>query len=152
VEVARDLARERPLVKTADFVVRRRPYPLERAEAYEHLLVSADGRILECSSSNFHGVRGGELFTSAGGALEGITQKILLRLALDRGIRVRREHVRLAEVGTFDETFLTSSIRGVVPVVDVAGTKIGGGVPGPTTGLLRDAYEAFAEREAVPAV
>lgn len=152
VEIARDLARERPLVKTADFVLRRRPYPLERAEAYEHLLVSSDGRILECSSSNFHGVRGGELFSAAGGALEGITQKILLRLAAHLGIRVRREHVRIAELGSFDETFLTSSIRGVVPVVDVAGTKIGGGDPGPVTTELRRAYEAYAEREAVPAV
>jgi len=152
VEVARDLARERPLVKTADFVLRRRPYPLERAEAYEHLLVSADGRILECSSSNFHGVRGGELFTAAGGALEGITQKILLRLAAELEIPVRREHVRLAEVGKLDEALLTSSIRGVVPIVDVAGTKIGSGAPAAVTAKLRKAYETFAEREARPAV
>lgn len=152
VEIARDLARHQPLVKTADFVLRRRPYPLERAEAYEHLLVSPDGRILECSSSNFHGVRGGELFTAAGGALEGITQKILLRLAADLGIRVRREHVRLAEIGSLDEAFLTSSIRGLVPVVDVAGTQVGSGVPGEITTDLRRAYEAFAQREAKPAI
>jgi len=152
VEVARELAREQPLVKTADFVVRRRPYPLERAEAYEHLLVSADGRILECSSSNFHGVRGGELFTAAGGALEGITQKIVVRIAAELGIRIRSEHVRLAEVGALDEAFLTSSTRGIVPVVDVAGAKIGLGTPGAVTAKLRRAYEAFAEREAKPAV
>ena len=152
VEVARDLARARPLVKTADFVIRRRPFPLERAEAYEHLLVSPDGRILECSSSNFHGVRAGDLFSAAGGALEGITQKVLLRLASELGVHVRREHVRLADVGTLDETFLTSSIRGVVPVVDVAGTKIGAGAPGPITTKLRRAYDAYAERNAAPAV
>ena len=152
VEIARDLARERPLVKTADFVIRRRPFPLERAEAYEHLLLSPDGRILECSSSNFHGVRAGELFSAAGGALEGITQKILLRLASELGILVRREHVRIAEIGSLDEAFLTSSIRGVVPVVDVAGTKVGPGLPGATTSKLRHAYEAFAEREAKPAI
>ena len=152
VEIAPQLVREQPLVKTADFVLRRRPFPLESAEAYEHLLVSTDGRILECSSSNFHGVRGGELLTAAGQALEGITQKILLRIAAELGVRVRREHVRVAEVGSIDEAFLTSSTRGLVPIVDVAGTRIGGGSPGPLTARLRRAYDELAEREAAPAV
>jgi branched-subunit amino acid aminotransferase/4-amino-4-deoxychorismate lyase len=148
VEIARELSRAQPLVKKADFVLRRRPYPLERPEAYEHLLVDAEGAILECSSSNFHGVRGGELWTAAGGALEGITQKILLRVGGELGVRVRREHVRVADVGRLDEAFLTSSTRGLVPIVDVAGTRIGGGAPGPITAKLSRAYDELAEREA----
>jgi branched-chain amino acid aminotransferase len=152
VEIARELSRPQPLVKTADFILRRRPYPLESPEAYEHLLVDAEGRILECSSSNFHGVRGGELFSSAGGALEGITQKILLEVAGALGIRVRREHVRVEEVGKLDEAFLTSSTRGLLAIVDVAGTRIGSGSPGPCTQKLSRAYEELAEREAVRAI
>ena len=151
VEIARELTRVQPLVKKADFVLKRRPYPLERPEAYEHLLVDAEGRILECSSSNFHGVRGGELFTAAGGALEGITQKILLRVAGELAVRVRREHVRVADVGALDEAFLTSSTRGLFPIVDGAGTKIGSGVPGSCTAELSRAYDELAEREAVRA-
>jgi branched-subunit amino acid aminotransferase/4-amino-4-deoxychorismate lyase len=156
VEIARDLRREKPLIKTADFVLRRRPFPLERQEAYEHLLVNAEGRILECSSSNFHGVRatssGGELVSGGGGALEGITQKIVLHLAEKLGTPVRRENVRIDELSTLDEAFLTSSTRGLVPIVSVAGSSIGTGAPGPLTAQLRAAYEAFAEREAVPAI
>lgn len=164
VEIARDLRREKPLIKTADFVLRRRPYPLERQEAYEHLLVDAEGRILECSSSNFHGVRaaasatasatpsGGELVSGGGGALEGITQKVVLHLAEKIGIPVRREHVRVDELSTLGEAFLTSSTRGLVPIVSVAGSSIGTGAPGPHTARLRAAYEAFADREAVPAI
>ena len=151
VEVARELHRDRPLIKTADFVVRRRPLPLERQDAYEHLLVDGSGRILECSSSNFHAIRGGVLFTAAGGALEGITQKFVLRVAGELGIEIRREHVREDEIARVDEAFLTSSTRGIVPVVDVAGTKIGSGRPGPATDRLRRAYDATAEREAARA-
>jgi len=151
VEVARDLTRDQPLVKTAEFVLRRRPYPLERPEAYEHLLVDRDDRILECSSSNFHGVLKGELLSAAGGALEGITQKILLQLAGRLGVPVRRAHVRLDEVHTLDEAFLTSSTRGLVPIVDIAGTSIGSGMPGPLTSRLSRAYNELAEREATPA-
>ncbi len=152
IEIARDLHRERPLIKTADFVVKRRPYPLERQEAYEHLLVDTHGRILECSSSNFHAVRGGELVSAGGGALEGITQKILLHLADRLGIPVHREHVRITQLSTLAEAFLTSSTRGLVPIVNIAGTIVGSGTPGPVTARLRRAYEEFAEREASPAV
>jgi len=151
VEIARELNRDRPLIKTADFVLRRRPYPLERQDAYEHLLVDDQRRILECSSSNFHGIRGGELVSAGGGALEGITQKIVLHLAEEIGIPVRREHVRTDDVGRLQEAFLTSSTRGLVPIVSVAGTRIGSGSPGPLTARLREAYDAFADREALPA-
>lgn len=152
VEVARELHRDQPLIKTADFVVRRRPYPLERQDSYEHLLLDAAGGILECSSANFHAVRDGALWTGSGGALEGITEKVLVRVAADLGVPIRRERVRLADVAKLDEAFLTSSTRGLVPIVDIAGTRIGIGAPGVLWKLLRDAYERFAEREAVPAV
>lgn len=151
VEIARDLRRDRPLIKTADFVVRRRPYPLERQDSYEHLLLDEAGGILECSSSNFHAVRGGALLTGSGGALEGITQKVLLQVAGDLGVPIRRERVLLADLAEIDEAFLTSSTRGLVPIVDVAGTRIGAGRPGPMERKLRDAYDRFADREAVPA-
>lgn len=152
VEIARDLHRDQPLIKTADFVVRRRPYPLERKDSYEHLLVDREGGILECSSANFHAVREGALWTGSGGALEGITQKVLVRVATDLGVPIRRERVGLADVARLDEAFLTSSTRGLVPIVDIAGTKIGAGAPGALYAKLRDGYEQFAEREAVSAV
>lgn len=152
VELAPELHRDQPLIKTAEFVVRRRPYPLERQDAYEHLLVDAEGGILECSSANFHAIRGGALWTGSGGALEGITEKVLLRVAADLGIPIRRERVRLADLARLDEAFLTSSTRGLVPIVDVAGTKIGSGAPGPLWQKLAEAYQRFAQREAVPAV
>ena len=152
VEVARELHREQPLIKTAEFVVRRRPFPLERQDSYEHLLVDERGGILECSSANFHGVRDGALWTGGGGALEGITQKVLIRVATDLDLPVRRERVNLSDVGKLDEAFLTSSTRGLVPIVDVAGTRIGSGAPGAAWKKLREAYERFADREARPAV
>ena len=152
VEIAPGLHRDHPLIKTADFVVRRRPYPLERQDSYEHLLVDAEGGILECSSANFHAVRDGALWTGGGGALEGITEKVLLRVTADLGVPIRRERVLLADVARLDEAFLTSSTRGLVPIVDVAGTRIGNGAPGALWKKLAEAYQRFAEREAVPAV
>jgi branched-chain amino acid aminotransferase len=152
VEVAEELVRATPLVKTTDFVLRRRPYPLESERAYEHLLVDREGHILECSSSNMYAVAGGTLVTAGSGVLEGITRGIVLRLARDAGLALELRAPRLDEVGEWDEAFLSSSTRGLVPVIDVAGARVGAGSPGPWTRRLIDDYERFAEREAVRAL
>lgn len=151
VEVAEHLVRATPLVKTTDFVLRRRPLPLETEQAYEHLLVDREGRILECSSSNFYAVARGTLVTAGSGVLEGITRGIVLRLASASGLALEMRAPRLQEVASWDEAFLSSSTRGLVPVVDVAGTQVGDGHPGPVTQSLIEAYDRLAEREAARA-
>ena len=152
IEVAESLIRDQPRIKTTEFILRRQPYPLNRQDRYEHLLLDDANRILECTSANFFGVSKGGLRTSGPGVLEGITRKIFIRLATELGISVSTDPLPLDAVGELDEAFLTSSTRALVPIVDVAGTRIGNGLPGPVSGRLREAYEAFAELEARPAV
>ena len=152
VEIAESLRRHQPRIKTTEFILRRQPYPLNRQDRYEHLLLDDRQRILECTSANFFGVSKGGLQTSGPGVLEGITRKIFMRLAAELEISVRTEPLAVSSVGELDEAFLTSSTRGLVPIVNVAGTPVGNGRPGPVSRRLREAYEAFAEREARPAV
>lgn len=151
-QVARALARERPRVKTTDFVQRRRPFPLGTREAYEHLMLDGSGRILEGTSSNFFGVQSGALRTAGSGVLEGVTRAILLELAAGLEIPARLEPISLSELNQLDEAFLTSSSRALVPIVEIDGARIGAGRPGPMFRRLLDAYLAYAEREARPAV
>lgn len=152
VEIAEQLVRATPLVKTTDFVLRRRPFPLETQAAYEHLLVDGQGGCLECSSSNFYVVAGGRLVSAGEGVLEGITRGLVLRVARAAGLPVELRIPRLAEAPTWSEALLSSSTRGLVPVVDVAGVRIGDGRPGKWTRLLTRAYDELAEREAVRAL
>jgi branched-chain amino acid aminotransferase len=148
VQWARDLMRDRPLVKTTSFVLRRRPYPLGRQEAFEHLLLDPQRRILEGTSSSFFVVCDDCLLTAGGGVLEGITRAIVLRLADRLGLRARLEAPAAEDVGHWSEAFLTSSTRAVVPVIEVAGERVADGRPGPWTRRLRESYAACAEREA----
>lgn len=148
VEVAEGLARETPLVKTTEFVERRRPYPLETDRAYEHLLLDAGGHVLECSSANVYAICGGRLVTAGSGVLEGITRALVLRIAREEGLEVELRAPHLDEVLTWDEAFLSSSTRALVPIVDVAGVQVGHGRPGPWTQRLTEAYARLAEREA----
>jgi branched-chain amino acid aminotransferase len=148
VQRAPGLVRDRPVVKTTSFVLRRRPYPLGRQEAFESLLLDPAGRVLEGSSSSFFVLREGRLETAGSGVLEGVTRAVVLRLAGQLGLETRLEAPRADGVGGWSEAFLTSSTRAVVPVVEVGGERVGDGRPGPWTRRLRELYAAYAEREA----
>lgn len=146
------LQRARPLIKVASFVLERRPFPLGRRDAYEHLIVDARGRILEGTSSNFLAVQGQRLRLTGEEALQGVTQRIVAALAQEFGLGLVREPLQLSELAEIDEAFLSGSTRGIVPVVAVEEQRIGAGTPGPWTRRLTEAYYRYAREHARPAV
>jgi len=148
VVLARHLRREAPLVKTTEFVHRRRPFPRSTQEEYEGVMLDDGDRILECTSANIGFVQGSRVIAAGDGVLEGITAKVLRRVAPAVGLTWVDRRLPLAEVGSVDEAFLSSSSRGVVPIVRIADTTIGDGKVGARTRALREAYYAFAEKEA----
>lgn len=152
VSVARQLQRRQPLAKTADFVLARRNFPVGRPDTFEYLLLSEDGRILEGSGSNFYAIRAGVLWTAGDGMLEGITRKIVLRLAPQLKIPVHMEAVALADVPHLDEAFMSSSSRGLVPIVAIDGQTVGNGRPGRVTRRLMAAYGDYVAQAIRPAV
>ena len=143
-----DLRRDTPLIKTAAFVVARRPYPLGKPEAFEHLMLDEAGRILEGTSSNFCALVGRTLRLAGDEALQGITQRVLAELARGFGLAVERRPVSLQELPRVDEAFLASSIRGPVPVIAIEETRLGDGRPGPWTRRLVEAYYEHARTHA----
>jgi branched-chain amino acid aminotransferase len=146
------LRREQPLVKVASFVVARRPYPLGRPDAYEHLIADDEGRILEGTSSNFVALQGTRLRLSGERALQGVTQRIVAALARELGLECVVEPLHPSELAEIDEAFLTSSTRGIVPVVALEEQAIGAGRPGSGTLRLMRAYQEHARTHARPAV
>ena len=123
----------------------------KRAGAYESIMCNAEGRVVEGSSSNIFIVKGGKLRTPAlvDGLLDGITRRRVIELAgaLGRGVD-DAAHLAPDDLRSADEAFLTSSVRGVMPVVRVSGQPIGGGQPGSITRDLMDLYSRFLSRVA----
>ena len=115
-------------------------------EPYEWLLCR-EGRILEGASSNFYAVMadGGDrtVYTSAEDVLFGISRSIVLEVAPDI-VPVRLEAPCSDDPGRFAEAFITSASRGIVPVVEIDGTRIGSGTPGAITKQLMERYDVRA--------
>ena len=64
--------------------------------------------------------------------LPGVTRALALELA-----PARTGRLPLAELARADEAFTTSSIREVMPVVELDGAAIGDGRPGPAAARLQ---------------
>jgi branched-chain amino acid aminotransferase len=114
-----------------------------RRGAYEAILCDAVGRITEGGSSNFFVVRGGRCATPplSVGLLEGITRRTVIELCRAAELPVDEVPLWPVDLRRAGEAFITSSVRGIVPVVTVDGQPIGSGKPGPITRRVMALYD-----------
>ena len=141
------MQRREPLVKSAGWVLERRPLEQD-ARDYDVLLADDSGRLLECTSANFFALRNGVLYTASEHILLGVTRRLVLELAAELRIPTRLVAVMREEIATLDEAFLTSSSRGIVPIVEVGDQTVGAGQPGPITQRLVAGYDQMANARA----
>jgi branched-chain amino acid aminotransferase len=120
-----------------------------RMRAYEPILLNARERVAEGATSNVFAVTGGTLITPPleDGILEGITRALVLDLARRDGIPAREESLLPDRLRRADEAFLTSTLKGVVPIRRCDGWPIRHGRPGPVTLRLLGLFEACVQAE-----
>lgn len=149
LKTACGLTRPFPGVKTSDFIPLREAWITAHgdAAAYEHLMLNPDGALLEGTQSNVCYVKDGTVYASPSGILPGVTQRAVLALARENGIEVREEFVLFKDLKGFDESFMTTSVRSVVPISRI--DEIRFAVPGPVTAKLSALYDALSASDAV---
>lgn len=126
-------------IKTTSYAVNMAS--LREAEARgadDAIWVAVDGTLLEAPTSNVVWVSGGRAATppSEAGLLRGVTLAALRTVA-----EVDERPGTLDELLGADEVMLTSSVRGVAPVLSIDGKPVGDGTVGPVTAAMRRAYE-----------
>lgn len=106
------------------------------------LFLDTAGHLAEAAASNLFVVVGGEVLTPplSCGVLPGITRAAVLRLAARRGWTALERALAPKSLGRATEAFLTSSLREIVPLVEVAGRAVGTGQPGPVARALLADY------------
>jgi branched-chain amino acid aminotransferase len=117
----------------------------------EAILLDGRGRVTEGSGDNVFVVQGDRLRTPpALDVLEGVTRDVLLALAPRAGLRPEVADLTPYDLYTADEVFLTSTVVGVLPIVEVDGRSIGEGRVGPAADRLRALYEAAVVADGEP--
>jgi branched-chain amino acid aminotransferase len=144
----RGVQRDNPHAKSTGFIAAAaRQKGALPAGVEEALLLADDGSILEGLSSNFFAISNGILKTEDARVLRGVTRAVVLEVA-ESLLPVRLQAVRTAELAAVGECFLTSVSREILPVVEIDGSRVADGRPGPTTRTLMRRFAALVEREA----
>jgi len=143
--------RERPTVKSLNYIGAM--MAVEKAKhvgAVEALYRNERGEITEGTRSNFFIFRGDQLITPADEVLEGITRRVVLELAPAHFDVVQRP-IQRRELQDADETFITSTTKELLPIVQIDDVTIGNGRPGPNTAKLLQLFRDYAHVQKVTA-
>jgi branched-chain amino acid aminotransferase len=113
----------------------------------EAVMLSPQGNVSECTGENIFVVKQGAIITppTSAGALEGITQDSVRRIAEDLGVDYRVENLLRSDLYTADEAFLSGTAAEVVPIRSVDDRDLG--EPGPVTRQVQDTYFAAVRGE-----
>jgi branched-chain amino acid aminotransferase len=101
----------------------------ERAHAQgldEVVLLNQHGLVAECTSANIFAVFGNQVFTPplADGCLSGITREVLLHELHPPGITVSERSLKIEDLRSADEVFITSTTRDLLPVSELDGHSL----------------------------
>ena len=113
--------------------------------ADDALYINQNDEILEGLTSNIFVVQKSRLITPhSEEILVGITREIVKRCAASD---IPFEHAKLpvSDLPNWDEAFLTSSNREIMPIVAIDGTPIGDGTVGPMTKEIQRRFKAYTQ-------
>lgn len=117
----------------------------KRRGADEAVFVDGDGIVLEGTVTNVWWRKGDVLRTPSLdlGILAGVTRAALIELAPGCGYRVEEGAYPLRDLLDADEAFTSSSVREVMPLVEIDGQVLG---RGPAAGELQEALRTLAAK------
>ncbi len=140
-----DYQRHIPEVKTTFYLPSIALLPKMREAGAIEVLYYHNGLISETTRANIFLIKNNMLITPSPGVLRGITRMHVLATAKNLMPTQERE-VKLDEVWTADEIFITGTSKHVMPVIGIEGRMIGNGKPGRLTRMIAEAFERYFER------
>jgi D-alanine transaminase len=129
-------------VKTVQLLYPSMGKMMAKAAGCDDAWMVEDGAVTEGTSNNAYIVKGNTIITRHLGTeiLHGITRAAVLRFAREAQMKVEERSFTIEEAQIADEAFITSASTFVMPVVEIDGTAIGTGSPGPVAARLREIY------------
>ena len=117
-----------------------------QAGASEGIMYNHLGYVAEATGDNIFTVKNDVIYTPPvqAGSLDGITRQVVIKLAEKENIKVSEKDMTRFDLYVADELFLTGTAAEVIGVVEMDGRKIGTGMPGSITKMLRKKFFEYA--------
>ncbi len=132
-------------IKSINYLNALRLEPLKQDKQVFDILYYSDSGITECPQNNFFIFKGDILITPADFILHGITRKIVLKLARDH-FPIEKRALPLNELKYADEAFVTSTTKGIIPIIKIDDQKIGNGLIGKRTKTLMKLFDDYTKK------
>ena len=122
-----------------------------KAGTEEAIMLTHDGYVAECTGDNIFIVKNRELITPPVniGALEGITRGAVINLAKSIDIPFCEKLLKMEDLYSADEVFLTGTAAEIIPVVRIDKRRIAGGKPGEMTLRLTGEFKKLTKVDGV---
>ena len=111
----------------------------------EEAILHRREEVMEGATSNVFAVIDGQVRTPplSPRILPGVTRKLVLKLMRENGMECQEGLLRVDELRRAEEIWITGSTRGVMPVIELDGSPVGGRGIGPVTQRIRSWYNEF---------
>lgn len=136
--------REMPEAKTTNYLTMLRNKPRIAEHGALDVLYHDGEHVFEAASASVYFVKGGVVLAPSADVLHGTVGELVL--GASETPAVRRGPVTLSDALSADEVFLTSTTRGVAPIVRIDGAAVGDGTVGPVTRDMIRRYRSAIER------
>lgn len=138
-----NISRDHPQAKDTTWIAKREAAKTNVPPAYEYLIVNKQDQLLEGFGSNFYAILENTLWTAPDGTvLGGISRQIILDIA-PTVFPVQQKPITLMQIPRLRGAFLTSSSRGVIPIVKIDDHVVGDGQPDVAVQDLSARYDAW---------
>ena len=121
------------------------------AGVLEAIMLNVEGNVAECTGDNIFVVKDGRITTPdpSAGMLHGITRRFVIdELGPSLGYTIEERAIRIEEVKTADEVFLTGTAAEVIGVSRIDGDPVGDGRVGPITTSLIAGFRRMTRENA----
>ncbi len=138
-----DIRWERRDIKTVQLLAPSLCKMAAKAGGCDDAWMIEEGFVTEGTSNNAYIItKAGTLVTRnlSNSILHGITRASVLKMAKEAQIKIEERPFTIKEAQDAAEAFITSASTFVGPVVEIDGTTIGDGTPGPISRRLREIY------------
>ncbi len=115
----------------------------------EAIFLNDQKLVAEGSISNIFIIKDSVLLTPPvdTGILKGITRDVVLEIADDIGMKYSEESLKVKDVLTADEAFMTNSLMEIMPLREIDGHPVGKHCPGTMTADLMKSYTGKVDKE-----
>ncbi|MCX8056466.1 MAG: aminotransferase class IV [Ignavibacteria bacterium] len=143
IKTVRDY-REAPIAKTINYTMAVKYLSEYFPQGYFEVLYVHNSKITECTSSNIFFIKGTKIITPKDEILPGITRKIIIDQA-SKFFDIDERDVYLHEIYDFEEAFITSTDKEVLPVISIDTHYFNKGIVGEKTRKIMKLFKSYVD-------